>query len=94
MHPEPFSPAHLLSNWPRCWIEVRCFCSPRVVMVPVRLLMERGDRPFAQVIAALRCSSCNGKPDSAYLVGGQSRTFTGGPPPSWSVELVKPAVPE
>jgi hypothetical protein len=35
--------------------------------VPVRLLLERGDRPFGSVVAALRCSSCGGKPAPVYL---------------------------
>jgi hypothetical protein len=88
MHPPAFRPTHHLSDWPDCRLEVHCVCSRRVVMLPVRLLLERGDRPFALVIAALRCSACRGKPAPVYLVAGQSRTFLHGPPPDWAVELV------
>ena len=86
-----FSPTHLLSDWPGCVLEVRCPCSPRVVVMPVRLLLlERGDRRFSQVTAALRCSTCRGKPSPVFLIAGHSRSFTGGGPPDWAVELVPP----
>ena len=89
MHPPMFSPTHRLSDWPACALEVRCPCSPRVVMVPVRLLLlERGDRRFDQVAAALRCSACKGKPAPVFLIAGHARSFTGGAPPDWAVELV------
>jgi hypothetical protein len=61
-----------------------------MVTIPVRLLLERGDRPFRSVFAAMRCSSCGGKPAPVYLVAGLMRTACMGPPPSWSVELVPP----
>jgi len=39
MHPPPFYPSHRLSDWPDCCLEVRCPCSERVVVLPVRLLL-------------------------------------------------------
>jgi|SRR4051812_42674673 hypothetical protein len=83
---------HRLSDWPECWIEVICLrCQARKVMLPVRMLLERGDRSFASVVAGLRCKGCGGNPAPVYLVAGQQRTGFG-PPPSWAVELV-PAHP-
>ena len=54
------------------------------------MLQERGDRPFKDVLAGLRCRQCGGKPAPVYLVAGVTRTFCFGPPPSWAVELVPP----
>lgn len=88
MHPPAFSLAHHLSDWPDCSLELRCPCSPRVVMLPVRVLLERCDRTFSAVLAALRCSACGGKPAPVYLVAGYHRTFNHGPSPDWAVELV------
>ncbi len=89
MHPPDFSLDHALPDWPGCWLEVRCPCSPRVTNLPVRMLTERhGARPFRAVLAALRCSDCRGKPAPVYLVAGQARTFMFGPPASWALELV------
>lgn len=88
MHPPPFSLTHLLSDWPDCCLELRCRCSPRVVLLPVRLMLEQGHRPFEQVVAALRCSACQGKPGPAYLVAGHHRGVRPGPSPDWSVQLV------
>ena len=90
MHPPDFYASHPLSHWPDCWLEIRCPCSPRMVMLPVRLLLERGDRRFDQVKTALRCSACGGKPAPVYLIAGQTRTFNKGRPPDWTVELVPP----
>ena len=57
-------------------------------MLPVRLLLERGDRTFNAVFRVLRCSKCRGRPAPVYLVAGFHRTFNHGPEPDWSVELV------
>jgi len=38
--------------------------------------------------AALRCSACQGKPAPVYLVAGHVRNHTGGPLPSWAMQLV------
>jgi hypothetical protein len=88
MHPPDFSLTHKLSDWPDCRLEIGCPCSARVVVVPVRTLLERGDRAFGRAISALRCSSCRGKPAPVYLVAGLTRQACMGPPPSWTVELV------
>ena len=90
MHPPTFSLDHALSDWPDCCLEVRCPCSPRMVQVPVRLLRERGNRPFRAVLAALRCSACRGRPAPVYLVAGRTRTFMDGGLPDWALELVPP----
>lgn len=88
MHPPPFSVAHKLSEWPDCALELRCHCSERVVLLPVRMLLDRGDRTFGTVLAALRCSKCGGEPAPVYLVAGYHRTFNHGPSPDCAVELV------
>jgi len=64
--------------------------TPGTVLLPIRMLLERGDRAFSAVLRALRCSKCSGKPVPVYLVAGYHRTFNHGPPPDWSVELVPP----
>ena len=90
MHLPAFHLTHRLSDWRRCVFELRCPCSPRMVMLPVRMLLEHGDRTFAAVLARLRCSKCRGKPAPVYLVAGHTRSFVHGPPPDWSVELEPP----
>lgn len=94
MHPPQFSMTHHLSEWPDCFLEVRCPCSPRVIMLPVRMLLETRDRTFATVLAALRCKACGGKPAPVYIVAGHERSPTHGPPPSWAVELVPAPHPD
>lgn len=89
MHPPPFRLDHRLSDWPDCCLEVRCPCSPRVTIIPVRLLTERhGDRLFQGVLTRLQCSACKGRPAPVYLVAGHHRTFLHGPPAEWALELV------
>lgn len=89
MHPPPFLRSHLLSNWPDCSLELHCPCSPRVTMLPVRMLHTRyGDRTFSVILDWLRCSSCGGRPLPVYLVAGHTRSFINGPPADWSLELV------
>ncbi len=93
MHPPDFRLDHRLSDWPGCCLEVRCPCSPRVTTFPIRLLVERhGDRPFRAVLTRLRCSTCKGRPAPVYLVAGHHRTFLGGPPAEWALELVPPSL--
>ena len=72
MQCDPFSARRCLSDWPESVIEVRCACSARVAMLPVRMLLQKGDRTFANAVRALRCKSCNGKPAPAYLVHGHN----------------------
>ena len=94
MHPPEFRLDHAIQDWPECWLEVACPCSPRVTMLPIRLLrLEHGNRTFRSVLGALRCKSCRGKPMPVYLVAGQTRAFKHGPPASWSLELVPPVTP-
>ena len=71
MHPPDFTITHRLSDWPDCRLEVICgACSGRKVMLPVRLLLhERGDKPFTEVVAGLRCSACAGRPDEDRVHG-------------------------
>lgn len=60
-----------------------------MTLMPMRLLVERhGDRAFRAVLAALCCSTCRGKPAPVHLIAGHSRTFVGGAPPDWALELV------
>lgn len=90
MPPPDFRLDHTLSDWPGYILELRCPCSPRVTVMPVRLLAERGNRLFRVVLEALQCSTCRGKPAPVHLIAGHCRTFTGGPRPSWALELVPP----
>jgi len=46
LHPLAFHIDQRLSDWPECWLELRCPCSPRTVLHPVKMLLQRGDRPF------------------------------------------------
>ncbi len=89
MHPPDFRLDHRLSDWPGCCLEVRCPCSPRITVLPIRLLtIQHGDRLFRDVLTRLRCSACKARPSPVYLVAGQNRTFQHGPPPCWALELV------
>ena len=88
MHPPVFHLDQRLSDWPECWLELRCPCSPRTVLHPVKMLLQRGDRPFRGVLAALRCSACRGKPAPVYLVAGHHREPGKGTGPDWSLVLV------
>ena len=48
VHAPYFSIHHKLSDWPECVVEASCGrCQGRKAAIPVRLLLERGDRPFA-----------------------------------------------
>lgn len=86
MHPPPFLPTHLLSDWPDCKLELGC-CGG-TTLLPVRLLItEHGDRPFAEILTRLRCGKCGGHPAPVYLCAGH-REFCWGPAADWAVELV------
>ena len=89
-HPQPFSPTQRLSQWMGCTLEVRCPCSPRVVLLPVRLLRGDGDRRISDAVAALWCRLCRGRPAPVYLVAGQHRQRCGGAGPDWAVEVIGP----
>ena len=80
-----------MSDWPNCVLELHCPCSPRMVTLPVQMLLKRGGRSFGTVLAVLRCSKCGGKPAPVYLVAEHHRTLDHGPPSDWAVELVPPA---
>ena len=90
MHPPTFNLAQRLSDWPFCVLELRCRCSERVVTLPVRQLLERGDRTFSAVLAVLQRSECRGKWVPVYLVAGHHRTFAHSPALTWVVEMVPP----
>jgi len=63
-------------------------------MHPVKMLLQRGDRPFRGVLGALRCSACRGKPAPVYLVAGHDREGGGSREPDWAVQLVPaPSLP-
>ena len=88
--PLPFSLEHRLSHWLACSLEVRCPCSPRVALIPIRLLRGDGDRRLKDVVSALRCRLCRGRPAPVYLVAGQHRQQSGLAGPNWAVEVVAP----
>ena len=85
---DPFSLEQRLSQWNGCVLEVRCRCSPRMVMIPVRLLLGDGDRQFKSVVARLRCAACGGPPKQVFLVAGHHRHYAGSAPPDWSIPLL------
>ena len=87
MHPPPFSPDHLLSDWPECHLEIRCGCG-RSTHYPTKLLRRRsGNHPFRAILPKLRCEACRGCPSPVYLCAGH-RTHCSGGPPGWTIELV------
>ena len=88
-HPPPFSPTQRLSQWMGCTLEVRCPCSPRVVLLPIRLLRGDGDRRLKDAVAALRCRLCHGRPAPVYLVAGHHRQRHGGAGPNWAIEVIE-----
>ena len=89
MHPPAFDLDHTLADWPACCLEVRCPCSPHMIQLAARTLTERhGNRRFRDILGALRCSKCRGKPGPVYLVAGFHRTFARGPGADWALELV------
>ncbi len=90
VHPPMFSRVHTLSDWPDCWLEVRCLNCSQMTMVPVQLLRERhGDRhSFKAVVAALRCKSCGSRPAPVFLVAGHDHKGGGSREPDWAIKLV------
>ena len=86
MHPPPFRPAQLLSDWPDCQLELHC-CAGTTIY-PVRLLAARhGDRTFADLLTRLRCKRCRRPPEQVWLCAGH-RQFNHGAPPDWAIELM------
>ncbi len=93
VHPPSFRLDHRLSDWPDCRIELRCLpCQGRSAIIPVKLLIaHHGDATFRHLLPRLRCGSCRGKPAPAHLCAGH-RTFLGGGPADWAIELVPPSL--
>ncbi len=79
LHPPVFHLDQRLSDWPEYWLELRCPCSPRTVMHPVKMLLQRGDRPFRGGAggAALLCLPGQA---SAGLPGSRARPRSHGRP--------------
>ncbi len=92
MHPPPFNPDHLLSDWPDCRLEVRCPKCRHTAFIPIAIIRaQHGDRSFRRVLAALRCGQCEAVPAPVYLLAGETRVHCYGGPPGWAIELVKSA---
>ncbi len=91
MHPPRFLQSHLLSDWPECFLEMRCrWCHERRMAVAVKGLMRwHGNKTFAEVLARLRCKFCRRTPASVRLLAskpsGEDSAATG-----WTLELTLP----
>ena len=90
MHPPAFRLDHRLSDWPECHLELRCTpCGGRSTAPAVKFLARQlGNPTFAALLARLRCHHCGAKPAPVHLCASYQRTFSGGPPPDWAIELV------
>jgi hypothetical protein len=90
MHPPKFRKDHRLSDWPDCYLELRCQAGcGRIVIPPIALLMrELGDTTFAEMLPKLRCRQCRAKPAPVFLCASFHRSHCGGPAPDWAIELV------
>jgi hypothetical protein len=90
-HPPTFHPSHRLSDWPDCYLEIRCPQCGKSTVAPLQLLL-RGDQDgrILDLISRFRCDRCNVKPAPVYLCASPTRTFAHGPAPDWSLELVQP----
>jgi hypothetical protein len=89
MSPSDFNLTDHLSDWSGCFLKVRCSCSFYATLMPVRLLLqEHGNCSFGQVVAALRCSDCEGMPAPVHLVAGHTRSRSDGRPQDWVIEVV------
>lgn len=89
MHPPGFRSDHRPSDWPGCFVELRCVpCGNRSVTVPVQSLRAGGNPTFAELLPKLRCHKCGARAGPVYLCASQHRTFYGGPQPDWAIELV------
>jgi hypothetical protein len=93
MHPPTFLESQHLSDWPDCFLEVRCNrCIGRSSVSPVKgLLRWHGDAPFAEVLKRLKCKYCRHTPTFVYLCASQVRTACMGQPTGWAIELVSRA---
>jgi hypothetical protein len=90
MHPPAFSAEQRLSDWPKCFIEMRCsHCAGRSAVFPVwRMMQLYGDRTFGEMLKALKCERCGGSPAPVFLCASAHRQWSRGPRPDWAVELV------
>jgi hypothetical protein len=91
VHPPPFRYDHKLSDWPDCWLEMRCRkCNGRSAVTPMKLLIRKhGDRTFLDLIPRLRCSQCRSAAAPVYLCASPQRTGGyGGPGTDWAIEIV------
>ena len=81
-----------LSDWPDCHLELRCDgCRGRVTTPSIKLMLRQaGDMTFDDLLPRLRCQHCKARPAPVYLCASPHRTFYGGPPPDWAVELIPP----
>jgi len=59
MHSPQFSTGQRLSGWLERMLEIRCPRSLRVVLLPVKFFLERGNRTFDDVPLALGCMACS-----------------------------------
>ena len=69
-------------------MEVCCRCGVSSSL-PIKLLLrEKGDCRFGDVLPRLRCKMCGRGGAPVYLVAGHVRTFRGGGPSDWAIEIV------
>jgi hypothetical protein len=94
MHPPRFLISHLLSDWPECFLEIRCRpCGDRSSQCAIKgLIRWYGDRTFAEVLARIKCKYCRKRPARVYLCASQHREGCKGLP-DWAVEIVYESQP-
>lgn len=91
MHPPRFLQSHMLSDWPECFLEMRCrWCHQRSMTVAVKGLMRwYGNKTFAEVLSRLRCKFCRRTPASVCLLASK-RSGADSAAPDWALELQVP----
>jgi hypothetical protein len=69
-------------------VELRCVCQ-NLSVYPIKLMAKRhGNRTFAAMLGAVKCSKCRRRPFSVYLCASPHRIHgSGGPEPDWAIEL-------
>ena len=91
MHPPRFLQSHMLSDWPECFLEIRCrWCEQRSMTIAVKGLMRwYGNKTFAEILSRLRCKFCRRRPSAVFLStmrpGDPAATQRG----QWTIVLVR-----
>ena len=90
MHPAPFNPAHTVSDWPHCFLELGCPGCGKTTIVALRMLVrDYGREQVLDVVKRFRCDKCGVAPAPVHLCASANRIpLGGGHRPDWAVQLV------